>query len=395
MKHLHDHHSSTVDESNPQTFHILGLHCVGCAEALQADLAKLPGVTSAHVDFRRDEAHVVFATDQGDPNAVERIIGAFGCQCEHRGDVTSGHRRPESMAGLAHQVHVGPITMGTKYDRMQYEAPHTAAAHGHETFARAATTERSVAQDHAEHGSATHASDRPSETGGHDHSAMMADPSMAAAMERDMRNRFFVSLLLTIPIILLSMLGETLFGLEPFEPFGISPNWLMLALSIPVVFWCGWMFIGGAITSLKHRMLNMSVLIAVGVMAAWGFSAGLTLAGYTDREDTFFEAAAMLVTFVLFGHWLEMKSRRGTTDALRALLDLVPPTANVLRDGREVEVPTADLVVGDDIVIRPGEKVAVDGEVLRGETSIDESLVTGRIGASRQASRRCSGRRQY
>jgi Cu2+-exporting ATPase len=91
----------------------------------------------------------------------------------------------------------------------------------------------------------------------------------------------------------------------------------------------------------------------------------------------FFDAAAMLVTFVLFGHWMEMKSRKGTTDALRALFDLVPPTATVLRDGQEVEVPTAEIVAGETVVLRPGEKVPVDGEVVTGTTSLDEALVTG------------------
>src|SRR5205823_10735936 len=134
--------------------------------------------------------------------------------------------------------------------------------------------------------------------GGHD----MSDPAMAAAMERDLRNRFFVALALTIPTVLLSTAFANLTGLR--IPTPVDRNWLMLALSTPVVWWAGWVFIGGAWTSLRHRALNMSVLIAVGVLAAWGASVLLTVLG----EDTFYEAAAMLVTFVLFGHWMEMKS---------------------------------------------------------------------------------------
>jgi Cu2+-exporting ATPase len=118
----------------------------------------------------------------------------------------------------------------------------------------------------------------------------------------------------------------------------------------------------------------MSVLIATGVLAAYIFSVVITVG---DLGETFYEAAAMLVTFVLFGHWMEMKARRGTTDSLRALFDLVPPTATVLRSNEEVEVPTSEIVVGDLIRLRPGEKVAVDGVIESGETSIDESLVTG------------------
>jgi Cu2+-exporting ATPase len=118
----------------------------------------------------------------------------------------------------------------------------------------------------------------------------------------------------------------------------------------------------------------MSVLIATGVLAAYLSSIYLTVIGY---HTAYFEAAAMLVTFVLFGHWMEMKSRRGTSDALRALFDLVPPTARVIRNGVEQILPTTQVVVDDIIRLLPGEKVPVDGEVTDGETEVDEALVTG------------------
>ena len=208
-----------------------------------------------------------------------------------------------------------------------------------------------------------------------DHGGMahdMSDPTMAAAMERDIRLRFWVALLLTIPTVLLSPLGERF--LPTLVPETFPRGWAMLLLATPVVFWSGWIFISGAWRALRHRTLDMSVLIATGVLAAYIASVILLLVG---GEEVFFEAAAMLVTFVLFGQWMEMKSRRGTTDALRALFDLVPPTATVIREGQEVELPTAQIVAGDTVVLRPGEKVPVDGEVLTGQTSVDEALVTG------------------
>ncbi|HEX5164841.1 MAG TPA: copper-translocating P-type ATPase, partial [Thermomicrobiales bacterium] len=239
------------------------------------------------------------------------------------------------------------------HHRQQMAAEHV--AHG----AHGAMIASAMAPDHAAHaGHGAH--------GMHD----MSDPAMATGMERDMRNRFLVALLLTIPIILYSPAAENLFGIDLPGP----ANWIMLVLTTPIVLWAGWIFIEGAYYSLKARALNMSVLIATGVLAAYGFSVGLTL--FTN-DETFFEAAAMLVTFVLFGHWMEMKSRRGTTDALRALFDLVPPTATVVRDGVEVEIPSSEVVVGDIVRLRPGDKVPVDGEIVSGTTSIDESLVTG------------------
>ncbi len=205
-----------------------------------------------------------------------------------------------------------------------------------------------------------------------DHEAAMTSPQMAKAMEADMRRRFFISLALAIPIILYSQVGKNIFGIELPSP--IPVDWLLFLLTTPIVFWTGSIFITGTYYSLKARKLNMAVLIATGVLAAYFGSIFLSLQG---MEETFYEAAAMLVTFVLFGHWLEMKSRKGTYDSLRALFDLVPPKATVIRNGKEEIIPSAEIMQGDIVLLRPGDKVPVDGEIIEGETSIDESLVTG------------------
>ncbi|MBI2036996.1 MAG: copper-translocating P-type ATPase [Candidatus Liptonbacteria bacterium] len=205
-----------------------------------------------------------------------------------------------------------------------------------------------------------------------DHEAAMTNPQIAEAMERDMRRRFLISFALSIPIFLLSPVGTNILKLQLASP-GVT-NWLLFALTTPIVFWTGSIFITGAYHSLSARKLNMAVLVATGVLAAYLFSVLLMLIG---GEETFFEAAALLVTFVLFGHWMEMKARRGTSDALRALFDLVPPKANVIREGNEMSIPSAEIIHDDIVVLRPGDKVPVDGEIVEGGTSIDESLVTG------------------
>jgi len=199
----------------------------------------------------------------------------------------------------------------------------------------------------------------PARPHAHDHAAMTADPSMAKRMERDMARRFWVALVLTIPIVVVT-------GHLPGVPMLVHPpvsNWLALALSTPVVFWCGWVFLTGSVRALRTRKLDMSVLIATGVLAAYLSSVYLTIIGYPTG---YFEAAAMLVTFVLFGHWMEMKSRRGTSDALRALFDLVPPSARVIRNGHEQQLPTSDVVVGDALRVLPGVPVKAGA----GETSL-------------------------
>jgi Cu2+-exporting ATPase len=194
------------------------------------------------------------------------------------------------------------------------------------------------------------------------------------AMVTDMRNRFLVALLFTIPIVLYSPLGRDTLGYTLGTPFGLRDDVFALLLSLPVVFWAGWIFFDGAAAALRRRTLDMMVLVAVAIGAGWLYSLAITLSG---GGEVFYEAAAMLSVFVLLGHWFEMRARGGANDAIRTLMSLAPPMALVIRDGAEVEIPTADVVVGDLLLIRPGARIPVDGTVVEGESEVDESMVTG------------------
>lgn len=202
--------------------------------------------------------------------------------------------------------------------------------------------------------------------------AGLAGREMAKLMEEDIRNKFFFALLLSLPIIAYSPLGEKILSLSLPSPIPVP--WLLFFLTTPVFFYSGWIFLYSTYKALAAKTLNMAVLIAVGITAAYGFSVVLTFLG---SSDSYYEAATLLITFVLFGHWMEMKSRRGTTDALQALFDLVPPTARRLVNGKEEVIPTSEVRVGDVLILKPGDKVPVDGQIVEGETAIDESLVTG------------------
>jgi Cu2+-exporting ATPase len=193
-------------------------------------------------------------------------------------------------------------------------------------------------------------------------------------MTRDMRNRFLVAALLSIPILLWSPIGREVLGFEAAAPFGLRDDVFSLLLSLPVIFWSAWIFFDGAYRALRARTLDMMVLVAVGVGAGWLYSLVITVTG---GGEVFYEAATVLTAFVLLGHWFEMRARGGANDAIRTLLELAPPRAVVLRDGRPVEVPTAEVVVGDLLLVRPGGKIPVDGVVDRGESELDESMVTG------------------
>ena len=195
-----------------------------------------------------------------------------------------------------------------------------------------------------------------------------------ASMVTDMRNRFLVALVFSIPILLWSAIGRDVLGFQLAAPFGLRDDVWQLLLSLPVMAYSASIFFRGAIAALRAHTLDMMVLVAVGVGAGWLYSFAVTLTG---GGDVFYEASTVLTAFVLLGHWFEMRARGGANDAIRSLLDLAPPKALVLRDGEPVEVPTAQVAVGDLLLVRPGSKVPVDGQVEDGDSEVDESMVTG------------------
>ncbi|MBF6246179.1 heavy metal translocating P-type ATPase [Nocardia elegans] len=205
--------------------------------------------------------------------------------------------------------------------------------------------------------------------GTHDHH----DMSMAA-MAADMRNRFLVALVFSVLVMVWSPMATDMFGIDLPVPFGLRQDVWALILSLPVVGYSSTIFFTGAWQALRARTLDMMVLVAVAIGAGWLYSLAITLTG---GGEVFYEASTMLATFVLLGHWFEMRARGGATDAIRTLLDLAPPRAVVVRDGEEVEIPTAEVAVGDLLLVRPGAKIPVDGVVEDGDSEVDESMVTG------------------
>ncbi len=210
----------------------------------------------------------------------------------------------------------------------------------------------------------------PDEAMGHGGGGEMSMASMVA----DMRNRFLVAAIFSVPILLWSKIGSDVFGFHAAAPFGLREDVFTLILSLPVIFYSCSIFFTGAVRALRARTLDMMVLVAVAVGAGWGYSVAITLTG---GGEVFYEAASVLASFVLLGHWFEMRARGGANDAIRTLLDLAPSKALVIRDGEQIEIPTEEVVVGDLLLVRPGSKIAVDGIVEEGESEVDESMVTG------------------
>jgi len=193
-------------------------------------------------------------------------------------------------------------------------------------------------------------------------------------MVRDMLRRFVGSAILTVPVIVYSPLGTSIFGRALTPPLGLSSGLLSFALTSIVVWWGGWPFVSSAARSLRDGELTMMTLIATGILVSYVYSAAVTF-GFPG--EPFYDAAVMLTTFSLLGHWLEMRSRFATGRAVEALLKLAPATARRVRNGQEEEVPLDMVAVGDVLGVRPGDTIPVDGVVIEGSSYIDESMITG------------------
>ncbi|WP_031407541.1 cation-translocating P-type ATPase [Thiomonas sp. FB-Cd] len=194
----------------------------------------------------------------------------------------------------------------------------------------------------------------------------------AHAMARDMRNRFWVCLLFTVPLFVYSPMGG-LFA-PPAPPFGVGLKYWLFGLASAAVIYPAWPFFVAAGRALRNGVLNMAVLVVLSVGTGYLFSVGTT---FFFEGAQFYEAVSVLLVFILLGHWLEMRARAGASEAIRALMSLAPPKATVLRDGAEFTVATSEVLPGDVVLIRPGDKIPVDGEVLEGASQVDESMLTG------------------
>ena len=291
-----------------------------CAHGVQKQLTRLPGVKKAEVNYVAGSATVTYDDTVTDVKAIKAKVHECGYHCS--GKVLPKHVcAPDDPPSEAVAVeHAAPAPKG--------------AAIAHEM--------------------------------GHGAGMDMQ------AMVRDMRNRFWVALIFTVPIFIYSPMGG-MFE-PPGPPFGLELNLWLFVLASAAVLWPSWPFFIAAYRALRNGVLNMAVLVVLSVGTGYAFSVGAT---FVFPGVQFYEAVAVLLVFILLGHWLEMRARAGANAAIRALLDLAPPMANVLRDGKEMQVRTAEVLAEDIVVVRPGDKIPVDGVVMEGETQVDESMLTG------------------
>jgi len=325
------------------TIEVTGMLSALSALGVQKQLTRLPGVRKAEVNYVAGSATVTYDETVIDLKALKAKVHECGFHCS--GEVLPKHvcvpdDPPDDALAVTVPIH-------GDHGHARHEAHQTEAVpHKH----TAAAGKVDAMAHEMGHGAGTD----------------------MQAMVRDMRNRFWIALIFTVPIFIYSPMGEMF--TPPAPPFGLRLDlWLFLLATVAVVY-PSWPFFVAAWRALKNGVLNMAVLVVLSVGTGYVFSVGAT---FFFPGVQFYEAVAVLLVFILLGHWLEMRARAGASEAIRALLDLAPPTAMVLRDGREVELPTAEVLVGDVVVIRPGNKIPVDGEVVEGESQVDESMLTG------------------
>ncbi len=352
------------------TLPITGMTCANCVATVERNLKKLDGVQAAVVNLSSERATVEFdPAAVGLTDLIARVqragygvaTGEADLVIQRLADDNDARRLEKALARLE-GVLEAQVTFATEKARVKYIP----------TLITQAEIRRAVAA----------AGFEALELGGE------TEDAEAKAREQEIheqRRLLLLGLAFTVPLFLLSM-GKD-FGLLPDFVYSMRPmpgmmaeakpwfNWLMLALALPVQFYVGWQYYVGAYKAVRNKSANMDVLIAMGSSAAFFYSLPITFGWLSGH--VYFETAAVIITLIRLGKYLEARAKGRTSEAIKKLMSLRAKTARVVRDGEAVEVPIDEVRVGDVILVRPGEKIPVDGVVLEGRSTVDEAMLTG------------------
>ncbi len=353
-EHQHGGEAAPTDQTAKATIEradlpIEGMTCASCANRIEKRLGKQPGVESANVNFATKVATVKY-----DPAATG----------------------PEKLAKAVDDIGYKAVVPRARHNAVN-------PAHGHAGHDHAAMLAAQGAGAHAGHA-------MTGGGGGEDHSAHM---NVSEAETRRLFTKMIVGAALSLPVLVITMSHGKI------EAFNVSwINWLQLALTTPVMFWCGWQFFRSAWKGLMHFSANMDTLVAIGTGAAYlyslaatiwpGFFAGVggtagnvahgeAAMGGMTMVPVYYEAAAVIIVLILLGKYFEARATGRTSAAIKRLIGMQAKTARVMRNGTEQDVPIESVVVGDRVLVRPGEKIPVDGNVESGQSAVDESMLTG------------------
>ncbi|HEY0135973.1 MAG TPA: heavy metal translocating P-type ATPase [Nannocystis sp.] len=356
---------------------VQGMTCASCVLRVERALKATPGVQDAHVNFVTGRASVSYDPAAATPDALARAIEAAGYEVPRAQESVTAElpivgmtcascvRRIETALRAVDGVTEATVNLVTARATVRYEPARTnpgaladaIRGAGYEVpQASAPVSPRVDAGARAE-----------------------AQAQAEAHEQRTMRRDFIVAAALSVPLLVVAMSHGAIPGTD-----GMLGRWLQFALATPVVFGPGRRFLRLAWVALRHRAADMNTLVSLGVLAAWGYSTvALVAPGLFPHAEhgtlphLYFEAAAAILSFVLLGKLMETRARGRLSDAVRGLVALAPKTARRIRGELEEDVPVEALIPGDLVLVRPGERIASDGEVVRGTSAVDESMLTG------------------
>ncbi|MCC7118070.1 MAG: copper-translocating P-type ATPase [Anaerolineales bacterium] len=351
------------------TLPITGMTCANCVATVERNLKKLDGVQNAVVNLSSERATVDFDADKlALPDVIARVnragygvaTGSADLMIKRLSDDNDARRLEKALTQLE-GVLEAQVTFTTEKARIRYVP----------TIVTQAELRRAV----------TSAGFEALELGGE------AEDAEALAREHEINEQWrllIIGLIFTVPLFLLSMSkdfgllpaffysGMVMDGMREAKPWF---NWIMLALALPVQFYVGWQYYVGAFKALRNKSANMDVLIVMGSSAAFLYSLPVTFGWLMGH--VYYETAAVIITLIKLGKYLEARAKGRTSEAIKKLMGLRAKTARVIRDGVEAEVAIDDVRVGDIVLVKPGEKIPVDGVVVEGRSSLDESMLTG------------------
>ncbi|MBI2755402.1 MAG: copper-translocating P-type ATPase [Chloroflexi bacterium] len=398
-------------------FPVEGMTCASCVNRIERYLRKVDGVAEANVNLATETAAVRFDPDRVDLDVLRRAVEAAGYEARIERAEVSGAIAPQ-VVELAFSAPPGALTGPRplafdiegmtcascvnrierylrKVDGVIEANVNLATERASVTAGPEVTTDQLIAAvEAAGYEARLRADAAPMPAAA---VAPAADNEPATARREvvrepetsfqqrhlaDTRRRLIVAAILTTPLLV----GLASMTIAPFLPDFLMNPWLQLGLATPVQFYAGWPFYRGAWKVARHRATDMNTLIAVGTSAAYFYSLAAILfsdffraAGVVTGTDLplYFDTSSAIIALILLGRFLEARARSHTSDAIKKLIGLAPRTARVVRDGRETDIPIEDVVRGDILQVRPGEKVPVDGVVRDGRSAVDESMVTG------------------
>ncbi len=312
------------------TLPILGMSCTACSNAVEQAIKDVDGVVYANVNFAAEQAQVEYVSGLGSRGPIVEAVRKAGYDT---------------------------VSVATPSPDVPPVVSEAGAAEGGKFVPAPASVASDIALEPAED----------------------AEAAARAAAVRHEVTRLLVGVLFSLPLVVISMGRD--FGLLGAWAHGAWVNWLLLILATPVQFFVGWDYYVGAVKSLRNRSANMDVLVAMGTTVAYVFSLAVMAAQSVGSSllggHVYFETSAVIITLIVLGKLLEARAKGRTSAAIKELMGLQSRTARVLRGGEELDIPVEDVMVGDMVVVRPGEKIPVDGVVVSGDSSVDESMFTG------------------